>query len=305
MKISKEVKVGFVAMLSIALLVWGYNYLKGTNLLFKTKTVYTVYPSVAGLAKSSPILINGFQIGVVESIYFHPNQSGSVLVELLITENDYIIPNNSFASLISMDFLGSKAIALKIGNSKTELLDGDTLQADIEMSMLDDVSEQILPIKQKAENLMDSLNIAVSGLSKTLNNLNEVLNVKNKRNLELALVKLNTTVESYNMLAVELNNTIKTVVKPTLKTYKNLGDSLASLDLKSTMESAQKTFENMTDIMTKINNGEGTMGQLMNNDSLYNHLDSVSVNLDRLLIDFKEHPKRYVHFSVFGRKDKD
>lgn len=305
MKISKEVKVGFVAMLSIALLVWGYNYLKGTNLLFKTKTVYTVYPSVAGLAKSSPILINGFQIGVVESIYFHPNQSGSVVVELLITENDYIIPNNSFASLISMDFLGSKAIALKIGNSKTELLDGDTLQADIEMSMLDDVSEQILPIKQKAENLMDSLNIAVSGLSKTLNNLNEVLNVKNKRNLELALVKLNTTVESYNMLALELNNTIKTVVKPTLKTYKNLGDSLASLDLKSTMESAQKTFENMTDIMTKINNGEGTMGQLMNNDSLYNHLDSVSVNLDRLLIDFKEHPKRYVHFSVFGRKDKD
>ncbi|TXB66668.1 MCE family protein [Vicingus serpentipes] len=305
MKISKEVKVGFVAMLSIALLVWGYNYLKGTNLLFKTKTVYTVYPSVAGLAKSSPILINGFQIGVVESIYFHPNQSGSVVVELLITENDYIIPNNSFASLISMDFLGSKAIALKVGNSKTELLDGDTLQADIEMSMLDDVSEQILPIKQKAENLMDSLNIAVSGLSKTLNNLNEVLNVKNKRNLELALVKLNTTVESYNVLALELNNTIKTVVKPTLKTYKNLGDSLASLDLKSTMESAQKTFENMTDIMTKINNGEGTMGQLMNNDSLYNHLDSVSVNLDRLLIDFKEHPKRYVHFSVFGRKDKD
>tara|TARA_R110001592_G_scaffold5171_1_gene28639 strand:- start:2626 stop:3543 length:918 start_codon:yes stop_codon:yes gene_type:complete len=305
MKISKEVKVGFIAILSIALLVWGYNYLKGTNLLFKTKIVYTVYPSVAGLAKSSPILVNGFQIGVVESIYFHPNQSGQVVVELLITENDYSIPNNSVASLISMDFLGSKAIALKVGNSKTELLNGDTLQADVEMSMLDDVSEQILPIKQKAENLMDSLNIAISGLSKTLNNLNEVLNVKNKRNLELALVKLNTTVESYNTLALELNHTIKTVVKPTLKTYKNLGDSLASLDLKSTMESAQKTFENMTDIMTKINNGEGTMGQLMNNDSLYNHLDSVSINLDRLLIDFKEHPKRYVHFSIFGRKDKN
>lgn len=305
MKISKEVRVGFVAILSIALLVWGYNYLKGTNLLFKTKTVYTVYPSVAGLAKSSPILINGFQIGVVESIYFHPNQSGKVVVELLITEDSYKIPNNSVASLISMDFLGSKAIALKVGSSKTELLNGDTLQADVEMSMLDDVSEQILPIKQKAENLMDSLNLAVSGLSKTLNNLNEILNVKNKRNLEQALVKLNTTVESYNELALGLNNTIKTVVNPTLKTYKNLGDSLAALDLKSTMESAQKTFENMTDIMTKINNGEGTMGQLVNNDSLYNHLDSVSVNLDRLLIDFKEHPKRYVHFSVFGRKDKD
>ncbi|MCB9359803.1 MAG: MCE family protein [Flavobacteriales bacterium] len=305
MKISKEVRVGFIAILSIALLVWGYNYLKGTNLLFKTKTVYTVYPSVAGLAKSSPILINGFQIGVVESIYFHPNQSGKVVVELLITEDSYKIPKNSVASLISMDFLGSKAIALKVGDSKTELLNGDTLQADLEKSMLDDVSEQILPIKEKAENLMDSLNLAVSGLSQTLNNLNEVLNVKNKRNLEQALVKLNTTVESYNALALELNSTIKTVVKPTLKTYKNLGDSLAALDLKSTMESAQKTFENMTDIMTKINNGEGTMGQLMNNDSLYNHLDSVSVNLDRLLIDFKEHPKRYVHFSIFGRKDKD
>jgi phospholipid/cholesterol/gamma-HCH transport system substrate-binding protein len=305
MKISKEVRVGFVAILSIALLVWGYNYLKGTNLLFKTKTAYTVYPSVAGLAKSSPILINGFQIGVVESIYFHPNQSGKVVVELLITEDSYKIPKNSVASLISMDFLGSKAIALKVGDSKTELLDGDTLIADLEKSMLDDVSEQILPIKEKAENLMDSLTLAVAGLSKTLNNLNDVLNVKNKKNLELALVKLNTTVESYNELALGLNNTIKTVVNPTLKTYKNLGDSLAALDLKSTMESAQHTFENMTELMTKINNGEGTMGQLMNNDSLYNHLDSVSVNLDRLLIDFKEHPKRYVHFSIFGRKDKN
>lgn len=305
MKITKEVRVGFIAILSIALLVWGYNYLKGTNLLFKTKTAYTLYPSVAGLAKSSPILINGFQVGLVESIYFHPNQSGKVVVELLITEDGFLIPNNSVASLISMDFLGSKAIALKVGDSKTELMNGDTLLADLEKSMLDDVSEQILPIKEKAENLMDSLNLAVSGLSNTLNNLNEILNVKNKKNLELALVKLNTTVESYNELAMELNNTIKTVVKPTLKTYKNLGDSLAALDLKNTMESAQRTFENMTEIMTKINNGEGTMGQLMNNDSLYNHLDSVSVNLDRLLIDFKEHPKRYVHFSIFGRKDKD
>jgi phospholipid/cholesterol/gamma-HCH transport system substrate-binding protein len=305
MKISKEVRVGFVAILSIALLVWGYNYLKGTNILFKSKTVYTVYPSVAGLAKSSPILINGFQIGVVESIYFHPNQSGKVVVELLITETSYHIPKNSIASLISMDFLGSKAIALKVGDSNTELLNGDTLTADLEKSMFDYVSEQILPIKKKAENLMDSLNIAVSALSITLNNLNEVLNDKNKRNVEQALVKLNTTVESYNTLAVELNHTIKTVVKPTLTTYKNFGDSLAALDLKSTMESAQKTFENMTEIMTKINNGEGTMGQLMNNDSLYNHLDSVSINLDRLLIDFKENPKRYVHFSIFGRKDKD
>jgi len=304
MKITKEVKIGFVAIIAIVLLVWGYNYLKGTNLLFKTKTVYPVYPSVAGLAKSSPILINGFQIGVVESIYFHPNQSGSVVVELLITENDFLIPRNSVASLISMDFLGSKAIALKVGESSTLLQDGDTLMADLEKSMLDDVSESILPIKEKAENLMTTLDSTLIKLQGVVGDVEEVLSDRNKRKFTEILTNLNSTIVTYNEVAQTMQSTVR-MMKPTLKNLESFSDSLAALEMNQTLVKAQETFENMSDIMIKINEGQGTMGQLINNDSLYINLEAVSKDMDKLLIDMKEHPKRYVHFSLFGRKEKD
>lgn len=304
MKISKEVKVGVVAVLTIALLVWGYNFLKGTNLLFKSKTVYTVYPSVAGLAKSSPILINGFQVGVVESIYFHPNQSGQVIVELLITENEFLIPKNSIASLISMDFLGSKAIALKVGNATTELQSGDTLMADLEKSMFDDVSEQILPIKEKAENMITSMDSTMKQLQVVIKDVDEVFSERNKRKLTEILVNLNTTILTFNEVAKTMDGTVKSM-RPTLKNLRTFSDSLAQLDMKQTLQKAQATFDHMSEIMTKINQGEGSLGQLVNNDSLYMNLEMVTKDMDRLLIDMREHPKRYVHFSIFGRKEKD
>lgn len=304
MKLSKEIKVGFVAIFAMAILVWGYNFLKGKNILFSSKIIYTQYPSVGGLVKSSPILVNGFQVGVVNDIYFNPNQSGNIIVAMTITDKTIKIPENSIANLVSLDLLSSKAIGLKLGDSKEELHSGDTVQSFFEKSMLDDVSEQILPIKQKAENLMISMDSAVTAFKATLENLNDVLNDKNKRNLSAALANLSTTMQSYNELANNLNSTINTSVKPTLKTYKNLGDSLAALDMKTTLDKAQRTLDGISAVMDKVNKGEGTLGQLMTNDSLYQNLEMVSKDMDKLMIDMRENPKRYVHFSIFGRKDK-
>lgn len=304
MKLSKEIKVGFVAILAIGILVWGYNFLKGRNILFASKIIYTEYPSVGGLVKSSPILVNGFQVGVVNDIYFNPNQSGNIIVAMTITDKTIKIPDNSIANLVSLDLLSSKAIGLKLGDSDDELLSGDTVQSFYEKSMLDDVSEQILPIKQKAENLMISMDSAVTAFKVTLANLNDVLNDKNKRNLSAALANLSTTMQSYDELAKNLNSTINTSVKPTLKTYKNLGDSLAALDMKTTLDKAQRTLDGISSVMDKVNKGEGTLGQLMTNDSLYRNLEDVSKDMDLLMIDMRENPKRYVHFSIFGRKDK-
>ncbi|HRN42968.1 MAG TPA: MlaD family protein, partial [Vicingus sp.] len=197
MKISKEVKVGFFSLLGIALLIWGYNFLKGTNILYKSKTLYTVYPSVAGLAKSSPIIVNGFQIGVVEEIKFHPNNTGQIVVDMVITETDFLIPDNSIASLVSLDFLGSKAIAIKIGNSGKNVMSGDTLIADLEKSMFDDVSEQILPIKDKAEKLMISLDKTLAQLDVVLKDVDDVLNDRNKQRFSDAFFNLNATIISY------------------------------------------------------------------------------------------------------------
>ncbi|MGE0562660.1 MAG: MlaD family protein [Flavobacteriales bacterium] len=302
MKISKEVRVGFFSLLAIALLIWGYNFLKGTNILYKSKTIYTIYPSVAGLAKSSPILVNGYQIGVVESIYFHPNNSGEIVVEMVFSETDFVIPNNSIASLISMDFLGSKAIAIKLGNNTTNLMSGDTLIADLEKSMFDDVSDQILPLKDKAEKLMVSLDKTLTQLDIVLKDVDDVLSTRNKQRFSEALSNLNLTITAYKDVAESMNHSMKTL-QPTLKNFKTFSDSLAHLEMNATLQKAQSTFDNMSAIMAKINQGEGSMGKLINNDSLYLNLEAATKDLDKLLIDMKENPKRYVHFSIFGRKD--
>ena len=286
------------------ILIWGYNFLKGTNILFKTKSVYTVYPYIGGLVKSSPVLINGFQVGVVNEIYFKPDQSGNIIVELTITDKDIKIPKNSIANLISLDLLSSKGIGLKLGDSPVEVQSGDTIDSYFEPSMLDGVTEQILPIKVKAENLMLSMDSAVVEFKTTMENLNGVFNEKNQRNISLAIASLKTTIESFDNLASNFNATLNTSIKPTMKTYKNLGDSLAALNMRATLDKAQATLDNMSIMLNKINKGDGTMGKLINNDSLYHNLEAVTKDMDILLIDMKENPKRYVHFSVFGRKDK-
>lgn len=301
---SKELKVGIVVIFAIAILVWGFNYLKGTNLFYSSQSVYTVYPKVPGLSVSAPIIINGVQSGVVDQIYFHPDKSSRVVVKLNIIEDGLLIPTDSRADLISLDFLGTKAIGLVLGKSTESIQAGDTLQSFVDKSMLDDVSEQILPVKQKAEDLIDSLQISVTKFNLALENINGVFDKKNKRNLANSLAKMKELTENMNALTANMNSTVNSSVKPTLRTYKNLGDSLAALDMRSTLIKAQKTFENLSATLDKINKGEGTMGQLINNDSLYNNLEAVSRDMDSLMIDMKENPKRYVHFSIFGRRDK-
>ena len=303
MKISKEVKVGFVSIVAIAILVWGYNYLKGTNLFNSNKTVYTEYPFIGGLAKSSPVIVNGFQVGLVSDVYFKEDQSGNLMVKLVITDGTLKIPKNSVANLISLDLLSSKGIGLTLGDSNEEILNGDTIQSHFEKSMLDDVSEQLLPMKQKAEKLMISLDSTIIVSKTTLENLNKLFDEQNQRNLKLSLISLKTTLEKFQTFADNANATMNTL-KPTVKKYGDLADSLKQVDIKTTLEKANKTFDEMAAVMQKINNGEGTMGQLMTNDSLYKNLESVTRDLDKLLIDMEANPKRYVHFSIFGRKDK-
>ena len=226
------------------------------------------------------------------------------MVRMNITEEGLLIPKDSRADLISLDFLGTKAIGLVLGESTEAIQPGDTLKSYFKKSMLDDVSEQILPVKQKAEDLIDSLQISVATFNKALENINGAFDERNKRNLASSLSKMKELVEGMNALTVNMNNTVNTSVKPTLRTYKNLGDSLAALDMRNTLVKAQKTFEDLSATLDKINKGEGTMGQLINNDSLYNNLEAVSRDMDSLMIDLKENPKRYVHFSIFGRRDK-
>jgi phospholipid/cholesterol/gamma-HCH transport system substrate-binding protein len=301
MKLSKEIKVGIVSILAIALLVWGFNYLKGTNIFFKSTSVYAVYPKVPGLAVSAPIIINGVQSGVVEAIYFHPDKSSKVIVKLSITENELRIPKNSVAELISTDFMGSKAIGLNLGDSQIDLEAGDTIQSHFEKSMLEDFSEQMLPIKDKAENLMLNMDTAVVKLTATLENINGMFTAQNKRNFTQLLTNLKKAIEGFDEVSITLNKTVKTKVNPTMDKFGQLADSLKSLEISATLAKAQSALDNMSAVMEKMNKGEGTMGKLMNNDSLYNNLTGATKEMEELLEDIKLHPKRY--FRVLSRKE--
>jgi phospholipid/cholesterol/gamma-HCH transport system substrate-binding protein len=301
MKISKEVKVGFVALFAIALSIWGFNYLKGNNLFVESKSVYAVYPKVPGLAISSPIIINGVRCGIVDDIYFHPDKSSRVVVKLNITESAIKISKNSIADLISTDFMGGKAIGLKLGDSEGELKNGDTIQSHFEKSMLEDFSEQMLPIKDRAENMMISLDTAVIKLTTTLENLNEMFSTQNKRNLTLALANLKTTLEGFDELSRTLNATINNKVNPAITKFSDVADSLKALDLNQTLIKAQGALDGMASVMDKMNKGEGTMGKLMTNDSLYNNLTGATKEMEELLEDIKLHPKRY--FRILSKKE--
>lgn len=301
MKISKEVKVGFVAIFAIAVSVWGINYLKGTNLFVKSKSVYAIYPKVPGLAVSSPIIINGVQSGVVDDVYFHPDKSSRVIVKLNITESGLKIYKNSIAELISTDFMGGKAIGLQLGDSGVDIETGDTLQTEFAPSMLEDFSEQMLPIKDRAEHLMMSMDTTVAKLTTTLDHLNDMFSAQNKRNLTLALSNLKNTLAGFEELSGTLNTTVKNKLNPAITNFSHLADSLKALQLSETLLKAQTAMDGMTAIMAKMNSGEGTMGKLMTNDSLYNNLTGASREMEELLEDIKLHPKRY--FRILSKKE--
>ncbi len=301
MKISKEVKVGFVAIFAIALAVWGYNYLKGTNLFVESRSVYAVYPKVPGLAVSSPIIINGVQSGVVDDIYFHPDKSSRVIVKMNITEGGIKISKNSVADLISTDFMGGKAIGLKLGDSEAELESGDTIQSHSEISMLQDFSEQMLPIKDKAEHLMITMDSTVLKFKETLENVNGMFTVSNKRNFSLALANLKTALVGFDEISVTLNKTVKNKVNPTMDKFGHVADSIKALELNETVAKAQVALDNMAILLEKMNKGEGTMGKLMTNDSLYNNLTGATKEMEELLEDIKLHPKRYTR--ILSKKE--
>jgi len=301
MKISKEVKVGFVSVFAIALLVWGINFLKGTNIFFKSTSVYAIYPKVPGLAVSSPVIINGVHSGVVDDIYFHSDKSSRVIVKLNISESGLRIPKNSIADLISTDFMGGKAIGLKLGDSENVLKNGDTLQSHFEKSMMEDFSEQILPIKDKAAHMMDSLMLTASAFTRLAATFDSILDGKRQRDLQYAISNLNKVMLSYDTLAKDISNMMNHTLKPTIAKYGELADTLQTLELNETLFTAQLALTNMSAVMEKMNNGQGTMGKLMNNDSLYNNLNGATIQMEELLEDIKLHPKRY--FRVLSRKE--
>ena len=299
MRISREVKAGFIILLAIVGMIWFINFLKGKNILRSGRTFYAVYDDVNGLEPTSAVTINGFRIGRVESIKFHPDLSGRLIVQLQI-EYDFQFSKNAIAKVYSPDFLGGKAVSIDI-SKKGELAQyGDTLPSALERGITDAFSDRLDPMKNKVEHM-------IVNLDTTLNKVSKLLNEENRENITQILKTLEETSRSLNAHLNEntgdISRLIKTVDK-TLVKFSTVADNVNKVNFESTVKQLDQTVARLNTTLEKIEKGEGSIGLLVNDKQLYNNLQRAGRELKELLQDLKENPKRYVHFSVFGKKDK-
>ncbi len=314
-KILKPIIIGASFIAAIVIFVWGFNFLKSTA-LFQNETIfYASYDKVNGLIKANPVVINGLRVGQVKNIYFNPDLSGSIMVSLMLT-SDFPIPSNTIARIFSADIMGSKAVELVLGDDSTYLQEGDTLQTSVEEGLMAEVNAQVQPIKKKAEDLLGSIDTLVIAFQSIFNesarqNLKETFEHLEKtfENLQHATSNIDTLVveESSRISAILINldsltttlNENKGNISSIIDNFKIISDSLAQSEIPGTFARANKVLDDMKLILDKINEGHGTLGMLMNDDSLYLELNRSATALDSLINDVKNNPKKYVRFSLF------
>ncbi len=319
MKISNEVKAGVIILIAIGLFIWGYQFLKGKDLFVKADTYCAIYERVDGLQVSAPVYINGLKIGSVANIRFVSDTSRLILIELKINKPN-IIQDSSIAEIFSSDLMGTRAIRINLSNSNKFYHPGDTLISSIEADLKAQVNAQVLPLKTKAEGLIksiDSLVIVVQTIFNKQTRYNISRSIESIRStiesLERSSITLDTLVQSERYALTRIIANIESItenlrnnnemITNVIKNISAFSDSLQQANIKQTIINANLALVEATDIMDKINRGEGTIGMLIHNEKLYNNLENSSRNLDLLLRDLRENPKRYVHFSLidFGR----
>lgn len=314
MKLKTEVKVGIIGVFVIIIFIWGYQFMKGRNLVKHTSSYIVVYDNINGLKVSDPVLVNGFRVGIVDYIRFTPDKSGKLLVKFSI-EEDIPFAINSIADIYSVDIMGSQAIRLLFGDSDKLAQSGDTLTGTVGGSITDLINEQILPIKTKAEKLFESLDTLLMALNDILNpefrnNVNELTaNLKSSSHTLDTLLnnkngKFNSILGNMDELTMKLNKSMAELSN-ILANFSSVSDSLANANITSLVNNLDQSLFQTQIMLKNMNEGVGTMGQLMTNDSLYIYLEKLTRDLDLLMIDMKENPGKYIQFSVFGGKKKD
>ena len=314
-KRSKPIIIGASFIAAIVIFVWGFNFLKSTALFQKENIYYASYEKVNGLIKANPVVINGLRVGQVKNVYFNPDMSGNIMVSMMLT-SDFPLPSNTVARIFSSDIMGSKAIELVLGYSKTILQEGDTLPTSVEAGLMAEVNAQVQPIKKKAEALLGSIDTLVIAFQSIFNetarkNLKETFEHLDKTfaNLQNATSNIDTLVveESSRISAILINldslttalNENKGNISTIIENFKVISDSLSKSEIPGTFARANKVLDDMQAVLNKVNSGEGTIGMLINDDSLYLELNRSATALDSLLNDIKKNPKRYVRFSLF------
>lgn len=312
MKISNEVKVGAAALITILAFIWLFNFLKGKDYFKKTVYYYSVYNDIGGLAESSPVEINGFRVGVVQSINLLNETSGKILVTYSVS-NDFRLPVNSVAEILPVSIIAGMKVQFLIGNGPGFYNEGDTIPGRLSESIIVSIEEQFGPIKDKLLSLVVALDSVTSAID-------DVLDPEFRKNVSGIVSNLNNTAGSVNEIIGSNETDLKKAVEDLTRFSRMLADNspkissavtnleaitdtIAASDIYSSMASLKKSLEGTSGILKNLNEGKGSAGQLLTNDSLYTNLTGTLESLNLLLQDMKANPKKYVHFSLFGKKN--
>ncbi|MEK9609617.1 MAG: MlaD family protein [Flavobacteriaceae bacterium] len=306
MKKKKQINTAALVIGGILLFIYGFSYLKGKSIFKDTKTLYTVYDEVEGLIPGAKVTINGLSIGKISNIDFLPSTT-KILVTMDVRK-ELNFSKESTAMLYEVGLIGGKAISIapKFDNNKT-IQNGDTLRSEIKPSFTDLINRQIEPLQIKIESMLTSADSLFVGVSNVLDSDTQA-NLKNTlENLSVTMENLNNaSLAAHNILAQnqeQLNATFVNI-KDTSENLKSITDSISSAEISRSINQFSKTVAGLNTIVSAINAGEGTAGKLIRDEALYDNLRAATKELELLMRDLKNHPKRYVHFSLFGKKDK-
>ena len=305
MKFTNEVKTGILVIFGIGLFVFGFSYLKSNDIFVSDRTFYAIYDDVEGVVNGTPVTINGYPVGSIQNISFY---KGTKLLVKFRIEIDIEFSINSSAQIYETGLIGGKALAIIPTNDKSRLaISNDTLSSSIAPGLTDLVNKQITNLQIKIESM-------VMSADSVLYKINRVFDDSTRSNLR-------KTVSDFNFTITELKETsslIKTIVESnktnvdlTIGNVSKISNDLSSISstlndggLDITLANFKKSSESFSALLNNINSGQGSISKLIKNDSLYNNLNNASKSIDLLLEDIRMNPKRYIHFSVFGKKNK-
>lgn len=296
-KFSKEIQIALVAVVGIVVLYFGLHFLKGMTLFSTDNSYYVEFQDVSGLTVASPIFANGYRVGTVEEIVFNYDKQGEIIAKIGV-DNKLSVPADSRAE-ISADLMGNVKVELMLG-SGAAIAPGDTIRGLQHVGALGQAAGMVPDIEKMLPKL-DSILASVNAL------LADPAIASSLHNIEQITSSLTQTSNELSLLASTLNKQMPQVIENangTLANTNQLTQNLNNLDIAATMANVNSTLKNVEQMTAKLNSNEGTLGLLMRDPSLYSNLNATMMHADSLMIDLKQHPKRYVHFSVFGKKDK-
>lgn len=303
-----EFKVGLFGLLVLVILFFGIKFLKGSDIFQKENVYYATYNDVSGMLVSSNVFINGLRVGYVKEITTTNERADNFVVAFTV-RSDIKIPEDSKILLFSSDLLGSKALKLQLGNSSKIISDGDTIKSDKELGMLDNLGASISPMMNNLDSILSSLN--------------NILNIQNQNSLQNTIANIETTTARLGNITTNLDNLMTSektklakIIENTesitanfkenneklsniIANVDNIVDSAAKANIGSTLIETGKSIERLNSVLGVIEKGKGNVGLLINDEELYKSLDNSAKNLNKLIEDIKENPKKYINVSVF------